>query len=241
VKRSEAERLIGRSDLTTADRIVFLRLCNRADNLTAEIPAKFTPSLAKLAAETSLHVSTVARSLAHLEQHRWIQRERTKGGRRRRDGTNHRTRYLLIACGTPLPCDCPRKPPGRPRKQAQDEPVPEPSEQSHGARVYEPKQSHGASRNSRFYYADAAGQPTDCTEGRRSRGEGRGEAGSCPVCQEPLDPALSEYGYLTHPCCNPAEEGPLIRMPDEAAAIMLVRSRLGGEVIATGSSHEAAA
>jgi hypothetical protein len=167
MRRSEAENLIGRSDMRPADRLVFLRITHRADNETCEIPARFVPSLGKLSAETGLHLSTVARSLAHLELHRWIQRERSKGGRRRADGENHRTRYLVIACGTPLPCDC--------------------SKQSHSARVSASKRSHSASLNSRFGAAVSAAQPAYCTEGRSEGGSTVGDWPSRTAHGYPLD------------------------------------------------------
>lgn len=146
MKRNEAEAMIERSDMRAADRAVFLCLIRRANNHDCVIPPQFTLSLARLSTKTGYHLSTVARSLAHLELHRWIQRERSKGGRKRKDGANHRTRYLVLECGTPLACDC--------SKQSRDT---------------SPKQSHEANRNSRVEVVVFAGQTPNLGEGLRDR------------------------------------------------------------------------
>jgi hypothetical protein len=81
--------------MRAADRAVFLCLIRRANNDDCVIPPQFTLSLERISTKTGYHVSTVPRSLAHLELHRWIQRERSAGGRKRKDGANHRSRYLV--------------------------------------------------------------------------------------------------------------------------------------------------
>lgn len=205
MKRSEAEAMIERSDMRAADRAVFLCLMRRADNQTCEIPARFAPSLESIARRTGSHVSTIKRSLTHLELHRWIQRERTKGGRKRKDGRTYRTGYLIIPNGTPLPCDCTKQAPGKPSKQARDEPV------------SSTKQAHSEPPNRRIEVLVSAGQAPDCTEGLRCRGEvgregasarlinsqGKGlpaydpERGPCTRCRQPC----VRYGIRGRPLC----------------------------------------
>jgi hypothetical protein len=199
VRRSEAEAMIERSDMPQADRHVFLTIVRRANNDDCVIPPQFTLGLDGISTKTGLHMSTVARSLAHLELHRWIQRERSTGGRKRKDGSNHRTRYLIIACGTPLPCDCPKP--------------------SRRARVSGSKQSHRANGNSRVGTVSAAGQTRSRTEGLSEGGEVEGKLADCDVCGTPMDPVLPASGFGTHPCCDPAEVSPLsLPVVDLAAA-----------------------
>jgi hypothetical protein len=84
-----------------ADRLVFLRLLRNSGNDSGAVPAPYAPSLAKLARETGLDPRTVTRSLAHLERHGWIGRDRTAGGRGNRSG------YMILPAGGVVACDCP--------------------------------------------------------------------------------------------------------------------------------------
>ena len=154
--------MIERSNLRPGDRAVFLCLLRRADNETCEMLPRFTPSLESISAKTGLHISSVKRSLAHLEKHGWLYRDRSKGGAKRRDGAHHRTVYHLFAIDVPVRCECFVHARNAPYKQAHSEPV------------SASKQAHSEPQNRRIDPDVSAGQTPNCTEGLRDRGnEGR--------------------------------------------------------------------
>jgi hypothetical protein len=89
-----------------------LALLDRADNDDCVIPPWRAPSLRAVDRDTSLAHSTVARVLAHLELHGWLNREgrkpgqmaSTRGAGRGRSGT----RWTLIPGAVPGQCGCAR-------------------------------------------------------------------------------------------------------------------------------------
>lgn len=99
VTRWEITKAVRRSDLPAPSRLVMFVLADVAEVGTAEIPAKFTPSLRVLAEETGLDRSTVKRHLAALEVGGWLVRVRPDV-QAQREG--ERTRYRLA-----LPADAP--------------------------------------------------------------------------------------------------------------------------------------
>lgn len=60
------------SNLTAADKAVFLYLLSRADFGTAELPARYTPTRQVIRRKTSLSYSQVGFSTRHLERHGWL-------------------------------------------------------------------------------------------------------------------------------------------------------------------------
>lgn len=95
-KKWEITKAIRASDLPAPSRLVMFVLADVAHVGTAEIPEKWTPSLAVLARETGLGRSTVAQHLAALEDVGWVVRERpSEVGMARGD----RTRYRLLIPG----------------------------------------------------------------------------------------------------------------------------------------------
>src|SRR5262249_10337112 len=121
-------------------------------------------ALSRIASATGLHVSTVARSLAHLESHHWIARYRSAGGRRRF------TEYLILPHNPldPDPCKC--------RKKARN-PVTRPLTDAERMRRYRARKRAGqaAERN------EPAGQAANVTANatvncRLSRNEPAGQA-----------------------------------------------------------------
>jgi hypothetical protein len=106
---TEAKRLARRSKLPPAERAVLNEMIDCADYRTGEILPEWAwkLALARLAASTGHHPSTVKRALAHLELDGYLGRRRTHGGRGRW------TRYVLFPNGPPLPCEC-RKPRSNP-------------------------------------------------------------------------------------------------------------------------------
>lgn len=101
--RWRVTRAVRASSLPAPSKLIMLTLADIADAGTAEIPARFTPSLSQLAIETSLDRSTVKRHLAALDEAKWLERERP--GTAEALGRGERTKYrLLIPRGSePLP------------------------------------------------------------------------------------------------------------------------------------------
>jgi DNA-binding MarR family transcriptional regulator len=76
VTRWEVTKAVRASDLPAPARLVMLVLADVAEVGTAEIPARFTPSLVVLASETGLDRRTVQRHVAALEESGWMVRTR---------------------------------------------------------------------------------------------------------------------------------------------------------------------
>lgn len=76
VTRWEVTKAVRASDLPSSSRLVMLTLADVADTGTAEIPARFTPSLSVLSRETGLDRRTIQRHLAALEASGWVVRRR---------------------------------------------------------------------------------------------------------------------------------------------------------------------
>lgn len=76
VTRWEVTKAVRNSDLPAASRLIMLTLADSAETGTAEIPPRFTPSVAVLARETGLDRRTVQRHLAALEAAGWVIRTR---------------------------------------------------------------------------------------------------------------------------------------------------------------------
>lgn len=98
------------SGLPAPARLIMLVLADVAEVGTAEIPERFTPSIAVLAEETGLDRSTVKRHLAALEAAGWIDRTVPDA---RAQGRCERTRYRLTlppgAESTPVPGRTPHR------------------------------------------------------------------------------------------------------------------------------------
>lgn len=92
VTRWEVTKAVRASDLPAASRLIMLTLADVAEVGTAEIPARFTPSLRVLSGETGLDKSTVKRHLAALEDAGWIVRTRPDA---KAQWEGERTRYRL--------------------------------------------------------------------------------------------------------------------------------------------------
>lgn len=90
--RWEITRAVRGSDLPAPGRLIMLTLADVAEVGTAEIPARFTPSLTILARETGLGKSTVKVHLASLEESGWIVRIRPDA---KAQWNGERTRYRL--------------------------------------------------------------------------------------------------------------------------------------------------
>ena len=76
VTRWEVTKAVRSSDLPPPSRLIMLTLADVAEVGTAEIPARFTPSLRVLSTETALDRRTIQRHLAALEEAGWIVRGR---------------------------------------------------------------------------------------------------------------------------------------------------------------------
>jgi hypothetical protein len=95
------------------DKEVWRHLFRRADWATGIIPDRWQPkSLRDLARVTHMNVTTVCRSLAHLDSHEWVDRQREPPGR------GHSTSYQVLPG---VDCDCTdgRKIPGGPASDAE--------------------------------------------------------------------------------------------------------------------------
>lgn len=90
--RFDVERAVLDSDLPKLARLLALVLLTHADNETAEIPARFTPSLSTLARESGVDRSTVQRVLTRMESAGWLTRTRPPVEQSRK---GVRTRYRL--------------------------------------------------------------------------------------------------------------------------------------------------
>lgn len=91
--RWEVTKAVRASDLAAPSRLIMLTLADVAEVGTAEIPARFTPSLRVLAKETGLNESTVTRHLVVLERDGWVVRTRPDPVAARVNA--ERTRYRL--------------------------------------------------------------------------------------------------------------------------------------------------
>lgn len=113
--RGRANRVIRKSRMHPSDRAIFRLVCDCADNETGEIAPQYAPTLAELASDSGHGRSTVIRSLAHLELHRYLARDRSAGGR------GIKTVYVLLPDGEPQPCECPdqRRAPARALTEAE--------------------------------------------------------------------------------------------------------------------------
>jgi hypothetical protein len=89
----EVERAVLKSKLDPQPKLIMLVLNTWAEEKTAEIPPKHTPSLEKLAAATGLSKSTVAEWLNVLDAAGWIFRDRPTKAESL--GAGRRTRYRL--------------------------------------------------------------------------------------------------------------------------------------------------
>lgn len=90
---------IEKARLPPRDYRVYRALFRRAEWGSAVIKAEWQPkSLKRIAADSQLSVATVCRSLAHLESHGWVARERSQ-----RRGRGYATAYQLLAGQD---CDC---------------------------------------------------------------------------------------------------------------------------------------
>lgn len=97
--RFEIERAAERSALPPPARDLVFALARRMDAKSERIPARWQPSLGRLAADTGWSRRTVIRHLSTLERSGWITRER---GTRAFHATTHRTvRYQLALPGAP--------------------------------------------------------------------------------------------------------------------------------------------
>ena len=67
------------SNLTAADKAVFLYLLSRADYDTAELAARYTPTREVIQRKTSLSRTQVGYSTRHLERHGWLTAKGTTG------------------------------------------------------------------------------------------------------------------------------------------------------------------
>ena len=90
--RWQITKAVRASDLAAPSRLIMLTLADVAEVGTAEIPAKFTPSLTVLSAETGLARSTVKQHLAGLERDGWVVRTRPDA---KAQWLGERTRYRL--------------------------------------------------------------------------------------------------------------------------------------------------
>ena len=90
--RWEITKAVRGSDLPAPSRLIMLTLADVAEVGTAEIPAKFTPSLRVLSDETGLNKSTVKRHLTLLDEAGWIERTRPDA---KAQWEGERTRYRL--------------------------------------------------------------------------------------------------------------------------------------------------
>lgn len=90
--RWQITRAVRASDLPAPSRLIMLTLADVAEVGTAEIPARWTPSLSVLARETGLNRSTVQRHLAALDEAGWIERTRPDA---HAQWEGERTRYRL--------------------------------------------------------------------------------------------------------------------------------------------------
>lgn len=90
--RWQVTKAVRASDLPAPSRLIMLTLADVAEVGTAEIPARFTPSLTVLSRETALAKSTVKAHLAELEKVGWIVRTRPDA---KAQWHGERTRYRL--------------------------------------------------------------------------------------------------------------------------------------------------
>jgi len=99
--RWRVTKAVRASDLPAPSRLIMLVLADVAEVGTAEIPERFTPSLAVLARETGLDRSTVQRHLAALDTAGWMVRTRPTP---QEQWEGERTRYrLTIPAGHEAP------------------------------------------------------------------------------------------------------------------------------------------
>jgi DNA-binding MarR family transcriptional regulator len=107
VKRSQAgKHLDAATWLTTSDQVVFLKLLERADNATCEMPHWFNPTIPELASKVHLGRSTVISAIKHLEHHGWLKVDRGNGrGRRSAYQLMPGDRERLDLCGP----ECPKR------------------------------------------------------------------------------------------------------------------------------------
>lgn len=98
VTRWTVTRAVRASDLPAPSRLIMLTLADVADTGTAEIPARFTPSLNDIARETGLDKSTVVRHLSALDAAGWVVRTKPDYAAQMR---GEPTRYRLT-----VPADC---------------------------------------------------------------------------------------------------------------------------------------
>jgi hypothetical protein len=90
--RWEVTKAVRASSLPAPSRLIMLTLADVAVVGTAEIPARWTPSLKVLAKETGLDKSTVTRHLNALDAAGWLERTRPDG---QAQWEGERTRYQL--------------------------------------------------------------------------------------------------------------------------------------------------
>ena len=157
-RERELRKAVKQARLPPRDFKIFTVLLDRADFQTAEIPGRFQPkSLEALAGLCEMSKATLCRGLAHLEEERWLVRDRLAGGR----GCS--TRYTL-ALGDR--CYCSR--PGRPRKRETVSSFPAETVSEIG-----PELSHQRDLNSLRNSDEPAGQSPVSAEGLRDVGGGK--------------------------------------------------------------------
>ena len=197
MKRGAAGKLIRRSTaLRPSEKLIMLTLLERADNADSTLP--YSPSLTRIKAETKLSHASVIDGLAHLELHGWLSREQRQPGQLA--GTRGagygcgRVRYCLIPAEI-TPCSCPR---------------------ARSARRLPDRSTNHVQTGQELTHLDrstampvSAGQDATRTKGLSvTRGAVKGGAlKACRECGSALDPVLSALGYVTHPMCDPADEG----------------------------------
>jgi hypothetical protein len=98
--RWDVERALRESGLPAAARHVALELLTRTDGGGTEVPAKFTPSLTALAADTGLSRRRVIYSLDVLESSGWLTRLRDlEAARKKKQPTRYRLKVPASARG----------------------------------------------------------------------------------------------------------------------------------------------
>jgi hypothetical protein len=183
---------IQESNLPASDKSVYRLLLDRADYVTAVLPAKFAPTEIAVGKRTSHSRRQVQYSVAHLRRHGWL-----KASRDTREDSPDRRR-LRYEFGVGTRCDCT----GR---------VHEPRQKGATESTDRRNSCADISATDR---RNAAGQTVVSTERHREGGVGRkleckSDLALCSVCRTLMDPVLPANGYRTHPCCDPAEVSPM--------------------------------
>ncbi len=78
----ELDRAIDASNLTASDKAVYHQFLKHSDYVTADLPAKRTPTREKIGRLASLSQRQVAYAVSHLELHDWLKRSGRTGPRK---------------------------------------------------------------------------------------------------------------------------------------------------------------